>query len=96
MRDGCWAISIFDSTGGSGLSNSILGYAEKYDDKLAFIFADDAGRFHTTFSYDRANDAWSWTMDSEKDGQFKPFARLTIARAFFPLLTVTSIGRCNT
>lgn len=70
-----------DSTGGSGLSNGILGYAEKSDDELAFVFAGDASRFHTTFSYDRANDTWSWTMDSEKQqGQFKPFARLTMKR----------------
>jgi hypothetical protein len=70
-----------DSTGGSGLSNGILGYAEKSEDELAFIFASDASRFHTTFSYDPASDTWSWTMDSEKQkGQFKPFARLTMKR----------------
>jgi hypothetical protein len=70
-----------DSTGGSGLSNGILGYAEKSEDELAFTFAGDTSRFHTTFSYDRANDTWYWTMDSEKEpGQFKPFARLTMER----------------
>jgi hypothetical protein len=70
-----------DSTGGSGLSNGILGYAGPTEDKLAFIFADDASRFHTTFSYDRAHDTWYWTMDSEKEeGRFKPFARLTMRR----------------
>ena len=70
-----------DSTGGSGLSNGILGYAEKSEDELAFIFASDTSRFHTTFAYDRANDEWSWTMDSEKEGGlFKPFARLTMKR----------------
>ena len=70
-----------DSTGGSGLSNGILGYAERSEDELALIFAGETGRFHTTFSYDRANDKWYWTMDSEKEeGQFKPFARLTMKR----------------
>lgn len=70
-----------DSTGGSGLSNGILGYAEKSEDKLAFIFAGETSRFHTTFSYDRSNDTWHWTMDSEKEeGRFKPFARLTMKR----------------
>ena len=70
-----------DSTGGSGLSNGILGYAERAEDELAFIFAGDSSRFHTTFSYDRTKDTWSWTMDSEKEeGQFKPFARLTMKR----------------
>lgn len=70
-----------DSTGGSGLSNGILGYAERSEDELAFIFAGKTSRFHTTFSYDRANDTWHWKMDSEKEeGQFKPFARLTMTR----------------
>ncbi|MDZ7643074.1 MAG: hypothetical protein U5K76_01820 [Woeseiaceae bacterium] len=70
-----------DSTGGSGLSNGILGYAEKSEDELAFVFAGDTRRFHTTFSYDQPNDIWYWTMDSEKkEGQFKPFARLTMSR----------------
>lgn len=69
-----------DSTGGSGLSNGILGYAEKSEDTLAFIFSGNTSRFHTTFSYDKSNDTWYWTMDSEKAGQFKPFARLTMER----------------
>ena len=70
-----------DSTGGSGLSNGILGYAEKSVDTLAFIFAGDTSRFHTTFSYNKLNDTWDWTMDSEKvQGQLKPFARLTMHR----------------
>jgi len=70
-----------DSTGGSGLSNGILGYAEKSEDELAFVFSGDTSRFHTTFSYDRSNDTWYWTMDSEKEeGQFQPFARLTMKR----------------
>lgn len=76
-----------DSTGGSGLSNGILGYAEKSEDKLAFVFAGDTSRFHTTFSYDRSNDTWYWTMDSEKEeGFFKPFARLTMKRRQPPLM----------
>ena len=77
---GRYVCKWLDSTGGSGLSNGILGYAEKSKDELAFVFGDDAGRFHTTFYYDRVNDVWSWTMDSEKEGQFKPFARLKMRR----------------
>src|SRR6056297_1399773 len=70
-----------DSTGGSGLSNGILGYAGPSEDELAFVFSGDSSRFHTTFSYDRENDTWSWTMESEKEkGQFKPFARLKMKR----------------
>jgi hypothetical protein len=77
---GRYSCMWLDSTGGGGLTNDVFGYAEKSDNELAFIFGDDTGRFHTTFSYDRTNDAWFWTMDSEKEGQFKPFARLTMRR----------------
>jgi hypothetical protein len=69
-----------DSTGGGGLASGVFGYAEPSDDKLAFIFADDDGRFHTTFAYDRDKDVWHSTMDAEKDGQLKPFARVTLVR----------------
>ena len=77
---GRYVCKWLDSTGGGGLSNGVLGYAEKSEDELVFVFGDDAERFHTTFSHDRANDRWFWTMDSEKEGQFKPFARLTMRR----------------
>jgi hypothetical protein len=70
-----------DSTGGSGLASGVLGYAEPADDRLAFVFGDEPATFHTTFAYDRERDVWSWTMDARKDGQYRPFARLTMAKA---------------
>ena len=69
-----------DSTGGGGLSNGVLGWAEKSDNELAFDFAGDSWRFHTTFSCDKANDVWVWTMDSETEGQLEPFARMVMRR----------------
>ena len=69
-----------DSTGGGGLSNGILGYAEPASDKLAFVFGGSDGTFHTTFTYNRDSDTWDLTMDAEKDGQRKPFARATMTR----------------
>ena len=63
-----------------GLANDVFGYAEPSNDKLAFVFGDDYGRFHTTFAYDREKDSWDWTMDAEKDGQRTPFARTTMIK----------------
>ena len=69
-----------DSTGGGGLSNGILGYAEPSDDKLAFVFGMDNETFHTTFAYDREKDSWDWTMNAERDGERTPFARATMIK----------------
>jgi len=69
-----------DSTGGSGLASGVLGYAQPADDQLAFVFGGDDGTFHTTFTYNPDSDTWDWTMDAEKEGQRKPFARVTLTR----------------
>ena len=71
-----------DSTGGGGLhAPVVLGYAGPSDDRLVFVFGNEPATFHTTFAYDRKSDVWSWTMDAKEDGQYRPFARLTMARA---------------
>jgi hypothetical protein len=77
-----YACLWLDSTGGSGLVNGIIGYAEPDGDRLAFVFdyLDGERRFHTTFTYDRSADAWHWNMDSERSGEFKLFARATMTR----------------
>lgn len=69
-----------DSTGGGGLASNVFGYAEPAADKLEFIFGSEGEAFHTTFKYDAKTDSWTWTMDAEKDGQFAPFARLSMVR----------------
>jgi hypothetical protein len=61
-----------------------VGHAKREGDQLPFVFQDDDGTFHTTFSFDRATKTWKWTMDSVSRGQSmdqsKPFARLTMTR----------------
>jgi len=61
-----------------------VGYAKREGDSLPFVFQDDDGTFHTTFSFDRATVTWKWAMDSVSKGQSmdqgKPFARLTMTR----------------
>jgi hypothetical protein len=59
-----------------------LGTATRSGDALPFVFHDEHGaeNFHTTFAYDRAADRWNWVMDNVRDGQPRPFARLTMTR----------------
>jgi hypothetical protein len=79
--NGRYACLWLDSTGGSGLTNGIIGHAPASDDRLAFLFEfDEETDFHTTFSYDRQRDTWELRMDSQRDGAFKPFARATMTR----------------
>ncbi|MHC5211914.1 MAG: hypothetical protein ACYTG2_14430 [Planctomycetota bacterium] len=76
-----YACLWLDSTGGGGLVNGIIGYAEPDGDRLAFLFeGGDESRFHTTLLYHRERDVWEWRMDSERDGGFKPFARAEMTR----------------
>ncbi len=77
---GRYVCQWLDSTGGGGLVNDAFGYAEPAGDRLAFIFGDDDGRFHTTFAYSRDSDEWEWSMDAEKDGEFSLFARVSMTR----------------
>jgi hypothetical protein len=53
---GRYVCMFLDSTSGGGLANDVFGYAEPAGDKLAFIFGDDDGRLHTTFTYRRDSD----------------------------------------
>jgi len=78
---GGYACLWLDSTGGGGLVADIIGRAQPNGDELAFLFPMGEGSvFHTTFAYDREQDTWEWRMDSERDGEFKPFARATMAK----------------
>jgi hypothetical protein len=77
-RYACWWL---DSTGGSGLDASALGYAKPGGDELAFKFRmPDGDMWHTTFIYNRDSDTWQWLMDGEENGELKPFARVTLTR----------------
>ena len=70
-----------DVTGGGGLSNDAIGYAEPGGDELAFVFDMGEGSvIHTTFTYNRGDDTWLWSIDTEKGGERKSFARVTLTR----------------
>ena len=76
-----YACLWLDVTGGEGLSAEGIGYAEPNVDKLPFVFdTGSGGVIHTTFSYIRDNDTWKWTIDIERDGELKQFARVTLTR----------------
>ena len=64
-----------DNTGNSGLSNGIIGHAERNTDRIEFIFHYSAGSaFHTSFFYDSNKDSWHMTMLSESNGKEESFA----------------------
>ena len=71
-----------DSTGGGGLTNGVIGYAVPDDETLAWVFAggDDEGVIHNTWTYDRAADTWSWTIDIERGGEQSNFAEVELRR----------------
>jgi len=76
-----YACLWLDSTGGGGLDAQVIGHAKPSGDDLAFVFElGDGGIIHTTFAYSRDTDTWQWHIDVEKDGERKPFARVTLAR----------------
>jgi len=58
-----------------------VGHGKPAGDQILFVFTDPAGGVHTTFAYDRAKDAWTWTIDNENKGTLTPFARLTLTRS---------------
>jgi len=69
-----------DVTGAGGLNGEGIGRADKRDDELAFFFVfPDGSPWHTTFTYDRADDSWRWHMEGEPRGAAEPFtlARMT-------------------
>jgi hypothetical protein len=77
-----YACLWLDVTGGGGLSAQAIGHAErKGDDRIPFLFkVSDGNIFHTTFTYNRSDDSWQWSMDAEFGGKLEPFARVTLTR----------------
>ena len=53
-----------------------------HGDRIPIVFKDaDGSGIHTTFAYDRAKDAWSWTIDNlDKSGKSSSFAKVTLTR----------------
>ena len=70
-----------DGTSGNGLSNPVMGHAQRNGDKIAFLFKfSETTLFHTTFLYDRGSDTWQWMMDDDENGKLQPFARVKLTR----------------
>jgi len=66
------------------ISTQSLGYAKPDGNSIAFVFhnRDDAGGFHTTFTWRPEKGAWSMDMDNvATDGKISPFARTTLTAA---------------
>jgi hypothetical protein len=75
-----------DSTGGGGLSNPIA-QGKRGNDEITFLFKDKDKKdddknsgIHTTFAYNKTDDAWSWRIDNESGGKLTSFARVKLAR----------------
>jgi hypothetical protein len=76
-----YACLWLDSTAGSGLVNPPIGRATRSGDELPFVFVlPDSSTFRTILRYERAVDAWRWSMDAVSDRKTRPFARLTMIR----------------
>ena len=66
------------------ISTQSLGYAKPNGNSLAFVFhnRDDAGGFHTTFTWHPENGTWSMDMDNVTiAGKTETFARTTLTAA---------------
>jgi hypothetical protein len=64
-----------DNTSNSGLANEIIAHAPVKPDTLAFLFKiSDHSYFHTTLSYNAANNCWHWLLTSDENGKMEVFA----------------------
>lgn len=70
-----------DSTSGDGLSSGIIARASLAGESIPFLFTlSPSDQIHTTFSYDKAADAWQWLIDNVDNGRTQHFANVTLAR----------------
>lgn len=77
---GEYACLWLDSTAGGGLS-APEGRAKPRGTEIPLLFeGSDGSRFHNTFAYDADRDAWTWALDSEREGRLVPFARVSLER----------------
>lgn len=78
---GEYACLWLDTTGVATFPEAGVGRAKPTGDAIRFRFTDPTGGINTTFAYDRAKDAWSWSIDNDDNkGKITPFARLTLTR----------------
>jgi len=71
-----------DSTGGGGLTAQGIAHGKRSGDAIPFLFRERDGSisFNNTFSYDKADDSWSWQMDNVQNGKAVPFGRVKLSR----------------
>jgi len=76
-----YACLWLDTTSGGGLSGEGLGRAMEAGDSIPIVITI-GGReaIHTTFAYERAADAWHWTIDDVSKGKPERFADLRLTR----------------
>jgi hypothetical protein len=79
-KAGEFACLWMDTTAIANFPPEGVGHAPPSGDRIAFIFQDPDGGIHTTFAYDRAKNAWTWTIDNESNGKLTPFAQLALTR----------------
>lgn len=77
-----YAVMWLDNTAATNFAPEGVGHAQPDGDRIPFIFKDaDGSGIHTTFTYNRAKDTWSWTIDNvNTSGISSPFARVTLVR----------------
>lgn len=71
-----------DNTGLWDFTSQAIGRAKRGGgDTITFRFgSNDGSSIHTTFSYDKTADAWSWSIDNEASGKTKAFARVKLTK----------------
>ena len=77
-----YAVLWLDNTAVFTFAADGIGHAKPDGDRIPMRFTDpDGGGIHTTFSYDRTNDTWSWTIDNvDKTGRLSSFAKVALTR----------------
>lgn len=80
-KTGAYACVWMDNTAAAAFPPEGTGRGFVAGDSISFLFPYTTDtRFHTTFIYDRARDAWLWHLDNDSAGVRKPFARVTLTR----------------
>ena len=77
-----YAVLWLDNTAVFTFAADGIGHAKPDGDRIPMLFRDpDGGGIHTTFSYDRTTDTWSWTIDNvDKTDRVSSFAKVTLTR----------------
>lgn len=77
-----YALLWLDNTAATNFSGEGIGHAVPEGDRIPFLFTfKDGTGIRTTFAYDRARDAWSWTIANlDVSGNSSPFADVVLVR----------------